>query len=323
MHPSRGPRLSSEPSLRVFMLCSRPSCRAGYGVTARVGPRPASGRQHRCLIPRPMDRGRGRASRSASARCGSPVPDRVYFSARGETKLDLARYYMSVGDGIVRALRERPCMLHRFPERRRRRQGPPEAHPLGRAAVARDRPDHLPPLRPHRRRAVRDRAGQRDLGGADVDRRVPPVELAPRRRRAARRVADRHRSRCRSASFDCVRRVAHVAHEVLDELRITGWPKTSGGSGLHIYVRIEPRWGFQDVRRAALAFAREVERRAPDDATTVWWRKDRDPRQGVRRLQPERARPHDRLRLLGPRHARARSRPPSAGTSSTTSSPRS
>jgi DNA primase len=71
--------------------------------------------------------------------------------------------------------------------------------------------------------------------------------------------------------------VAGVAREVLDELGIVGWPKTSGGSGLHVYVRIEPRWGFADVRRAALAFAREVERRAPNDATTTWWRKDRDP----------------------------------------------
>jgi DNA ligase D-like protein (predicted polymerase) len=78
--------------------------------------------------------------------------------------------------------------------------------------------------------------------------------------------------------FDTVRRVAHVAHEVLDELGIVGWPKTSGGHGLHIYVRIEPRWGFSEVRRAALAFAREVERRAPDEVTTTWWRKDRDPR---------------------------------------------
>jgi len=77
--------------------------------------------------------------------------------------------------------------------------------------------------------------------------------------------------------FDRVRRVAHVAHEVLDELGAVGWPKTSGGRGLHVYVRIEPRWGFRDVRRAALAFAREVERRAPDDVTTTWWRKDRDP----------------------------------------------
>jgi DNA ligase D-like protein (predicted polymerase) len=77
--------------------------------------------------------------------------------------------------------------------------------------------------------------------------------------------------------LDAVRRVARVAHEVLDELGAVGWPKTSGGSGIHIYVRIEPAYGFGDVRRAALAFAREVERRIPADATTTWWRKDRDP----------------------------------------------
>jgi DNA primase len=72
--------------------------------------------------------------------------------------------------------------------------------------------------------------------------------------------------------------VAHVVHEVLDELGATGFPKTSGGRGLHVYVRIRPDHGFSDVRRAALAFAREVERRTPD-ATTTWWRKDRDPKQ--------------------------------------------
>jgi DNA ligase D-like protein (predicted polymerase) len=77
--------------------------------------------------------------------------------------------------------------------------------------------------------------------------------------------------------FATVQRVAHVAHEVLDEVGATGHPKTSGGSGLHVYVRIPPDHGFKDVRRAALAFAREVERRAPDDVTTTWWRKDRDP----------------------------------------------
>jgi DNA ligase D-like protein (predicted polymerase) len=80
-----------------------------------------------------------------------------------------------------------------------------------------------------------------------------------------------------SCSFAVVRQVAHIVHEVLDELGITGWPKTSGGNGLHVYVRIEPRWGFGEVRRAAFAFAREVERRAPREVTTVWWRKDRDP----------------------------------------------
>ncbi len=77
--------------------------------------------------------------------------------------------------------------------------------------------------------------------------------------------------------FATVRRVARIAHEILGELGATGWPKTSGGNGLHIYVRIKPRWGFAELRRAAHAFAREVERRAPDDVTTTWWRKDRDP----------------------------------------------
>jgi DNA ligase D-like protein (predicted polymerase) len=77
--------------------------------------------------------------------------------------------------------------------------------------------------------------------------------------------------------FERVRRVGRVAREVLDELGIVGWPKTSGRNGLHVYVRIEPRWGFSEVRRAARAFAREVERRAPDDVTTAWWRRERDP----------------------------------------------
>jgi DNA primase len=79
--------------------------------------------------------------------------------------------------------------------------------------------------------------------------------------------------------FATVQRVARVAEEVLAEIGATGFPKTSGGAGLHIYVRIKPEHGFKDVRRGALAFAREVERRAPDDVTTTWWRKDRDPAQ--------------------------------------------
>jgi DNA ligase D-like protein (predicted polymerase) len=76
---------------------------------------------------------------------------------------------------------------------------------------------------------------------------------------------------------DRVRRVAGVVHELLDEIGAIGWPKTSGGRGLHVYVRIAPDFGFKEVRRAALAFAREVERRTPADVTTTWWRKDRDP----------------------------------------------
>lgn len=79
------------------------------------------------------------------------------------------------------------------------------------------------------------------------------------------------------ASFDTVRKVAMVVREVLAELGAVGFPKTSGGKGLHIYVRIAPEWGFQDVRRAAHAFAREVERRADGLVDLSWWRRERDP----------------------------------------------
>jgi DNA ligase D-like protein (predicted polymerase) len=74
-----------------------------------------------------------------------------------------------------------------------------------------------------------------------------------------------------------IRRVAAVVHEVLDELGAVGFPKTSGGKGLHVYVRVRPEHSFTEVRRAAHAFAREVERRVPDLVTTAWWRKDREP----------------------------------------------
>jgi DNA primase len=79
------------------------------------------------------------------------------------------------------------------------------------------------------------------------------------------------------AGYADVRRVAGVVQELLAELGATGYPKTSGGKGLHVYVRIEPSHGFSDVRRAALAFAREVERRAGGLVDLTWWRKDRDP----------------------------------------------
>ena len=233
-------------------------------------------------------------------------PDRVYFPETGATKLDLVEYYLAVGHGIVNALFERPCMLHRFPKGLAGDKVHQKRVPAGRAALARDGAAALPALEPHRRRAVRDRARRGDLGGADVDGGVPPLEQPPRRHREARRVA--HRPRPDAAVRLRQRpRVAHVAHEVLDELGAVGWPKTSGGKGMHVYVRIQPEHGFKEVRRAALAFAREVERRTPDDVTTTWWRKDRDPRAPVRRLQPERARPHDRggvLRARRPRRAR-------------------
>ena len=201
-------------------------------------------------------------------------PDRVYFSARGETKLDLARYYMSVGDGIVRALRERPCMLHRFPSG-------VDGDKVHQKRIPSGAPDWLQTVRVTFPRYGRhaDELCVTELASVIWAVQMSTVEFHPwNARRADVERPDEWRidiDPMPKCPFDAVRRVATVAHDVLDELGIVGWPKTSGGSGIHIYVRIEPRWGFGDVRRAALAFAREVERRAPEDATTTWWRKDR------------------------------------------------
>ncbi len=203
-------------------------------------------------------------------------PDRVYFSARGETKLDLARYYVSVGDGIVRALRERPCMLHRFPSG-------VDGEKVHQKRLPRGAPDWVQTVRVSFPRYGRhaDELCVTELGSVIWAVQMSTVEFHPWN---SRRADVEHPDEWRidldpmpQCGLDCVRRVAHVAEEVLHELGAVGWPKTSGGSGIHIYVRIEPRWSFGEVRRAALAFAREVERRAPADATTTWWRKDREP----------------------------------------------
>jgi DNA ligase D len=203
-------------------------------------------------------------------------PDRVYFSVRGETKLDLANYYLSVGDGIVRALRERPCMLHRFPSG-------VDGDKVHQKRIPRGAPPWLQTVRvtfPRYNRHA-DELCVTELASVIWAVQMSTVEFHPwNSRRADVERPDEWRidiDPMPECSFARVRRVAHVVHELLDELGAVGWPKTSGGSGIHVYVRIHPRSGFADVRRAALAFAREVERRAPADATTTWWRKDREP----------------------------------------------
>ena len=204
-------------------------------------------------------------------------PDRVYFPARGETKLDLVEYYLSVGDGIVNALRERPCMLHRFPEG-------VAGEKVHQKRVPRGAPPWLETVRVKFPRYDRyaDELCVTELAHVIWAVQMSTVEFHPwNSRRADTEKPDEWRidlDPMPDCPFETVRKVAHVAHEVLDELGAVGWPKTSGGHGLHVYVRIEPEHGFPDVRRAALAFAREVERRAPDLVTTAWWRKDRDPR---------------------------------------------
>jgi DNA ligase D len=204
-------------------------------------------------------------------------PDRVYFPASGATKLDLVNYYLGVGDGIVRALRERPCMLHRFPEG-------VAGEKVHQKRVPHGAPPWLETVRLHFPRYNRHADELCVTKVADVVWAVQmsTVEFHPwNSRRADTESPDEWRidlDPMPECDFATVRRVAGLVHELLDELGITGYPKTSGGRGLHVYVRITPSWPFADVRRAALAFAREVERRAPDEVTTTWWRKDRDPR---------------------------------------------
>ncbi len=204
-------------------------------------------------------------------------PDRVYFTDHGWTKLDLVNYYLSVGDGIVRALRDRPCMMHRFPEGL-------SGDKVHQKRVPHGAPPWLETVRvtfPRYHRTA-DELCVTELGAVIWAVQMSTVEFHPwNSRRADTETPDEWRidlDPMPECDFATVRRVAHVVREVLDELGATGYPKTSGGAGLHVYVRIEPEWGFADVRRAALAFAREVERRAGGDATTTWWRKDRDPR---------------------------------------------
>jgi hypothetical protein len=164
---------------------------------------------------------------------------------------------------------ERPCMLHRFPRASRATRSTRSASRQARPPWLETRAPALPALEPHGRRAVRHRARQRHLGSADVHRRVPsPGTAAAIRHRVARRVAHRPRPRTR-LRWETVQRVAHISHEVLDELGAVGFAKTSGGSGLHIYVRIKPRARLRrrTPRRARLRPGGRAPRRG--DVTTA------------------------------------------------------
>ena len=203
-------------------------------------------------------------------------PDRVYFSARGETKLDLAEYYLAVADGIVNALYHRPCMLHRFPDG-------VDGEKVHQKRLPRGAPDWVETVRVHFPRYDRYADELCVSHPADVIWAVQmsTVEFHPwNSRRDDTEKPDEWRIDLDpgpQAGYDDIRRVAVIVQEVLAELGAMGYPKTSGGKGLHVYVRIPPVHGFADVRRAAWAFAREVERRAGGLVDLTWWRKDRDP----------------------------------------------
>ncbi|MFP5282301.1 MAG: DNA polymerase domain-containing protein [Actinomycetes bacterium] len=203
-------------------------------------------------------------------------PGRVYFSARGETKLDLARYYLSVADGIVNALYHRPCMLHRFPDG-------VDGEKVHQKRLPSGAPPWIETVRVHFPRYNRHADELCVTHPADVIWAVQmsTVEFHPwNSRREDTESPDEWRidlDPMPRATYADVRTVAGVVQEVLAELGAVGYPKTSGGKGLHVYVRIPPVHGFADVRRAALAFAREVERRSAGLVDLTWWRKDRDP----------------------------------------------
>jgi DNA ligase D len=203
-------------------------------------------------------------------------PGRVYFSARGETKADLVRYYLAVGDGIVNALRERPCMMHRFPDG-------VDGEKVHQKRLPRGAPPWVETVRVHFPRYGRhaDELCVTELASVIWAVQMSCVEFHPwNSRRADTEKPDEWRidlDPMPEASFETVRSVALVVQEVLDELGAVGFPKTSGGKGLHVYVRIAPEHGFSDVRLAAHAFAREVERRADGLVDLSWWRKERDP----------------------------------------------
>jgi len=203
-------------------------------------------------------------------------PERVYFPARGETKLDLVQYYVSVGEGIVRALRDRPCMMRRFPTG----IGGEDVY---QKRVPASRPPWVESVRvtfPSGRHA--DELCVTELASVIWAAQMSTVEFHPWH---SRRFDTERPDELRvdldpqpGTDFHDARVAAGHVRELLAELGWAGWPKTSGGRGIHVFVRVEPRWTFTQVRRGALALARELERRAPDLLTTRWWKEERGER---------------------------------------------
>jgi DNA ligase D len=204
-------------------------------------------------------------------------PDKVRFPQRGFTKRDVVDYYLAVGDGILRALRERPTTLQRFPDsidgemffqKRVPTRGVPPwietaqiAFPSGRKA------DELCPT---------------DLAHVVWAAQMGTIVFHPW---PVRRSNVDNPDELRidldpqpGTDFADAAVVAGELHAILDELGWVGWPKTSGGRGVHVYVRISPQWSFVETRRAAIALARELERRRPDLVTTKWWKEERGTR---------------------------------------------
>lgn len=200
-------------------------------------------------------------------------PDKTYYPERGFTKLDVAQYYLAVADGVLRGLRDRPTTMQRFPDgvegeffyQKRAPKGLPDWLPTARIAFPSGRfADEICPTEPA---AVIWAA---NLGCLTFH--PWPV----------RRADTEHPDELRidldpqpGTDFADAVTVAHELRALLAEHGLRGWPKTSGGRGVHVYVPIRPRWTFTEVRRAAIAVARALERRLPQLVTAAWWKEER------------------------------------------------
>jgi len=200
-------------------------------------------------------------------------PRKLYFPEAGISKLDLVRYYLTVGAGALRGIFNRPIVLKRYPH------GAQGDFFFQKRAPTK-RPDWVTTVRlafPSGRTA--DEIVVTDLAGLVWLVNLGCIDLNPHPVRADD--LD-HPDELRvdldpgpGVGFASIREAAGLVREVLADFALVGWPKTSGSRGIHIYVRIQRRWGFDDVRRAALTLARETERRAPDLVTSKWWKEER------------------------------------------------
>jgi bifunctional non-homologous end joining protein LigD len=200
-------------------------------------------------------------------------PDKVFFPQTGHTKLDLVRYYAAVAEGALRGIAGRPIVLKRYVDGA-------DGEPFFQKRAPERRPDWIdtvelqfPSGRTAREVVVRDAAQLLwivNLGCIDLN--PHPVRADDLEHPDELRV---DLDPGPGVSWDDVLRVTLLVRDVLTEHGLRGWPKTSGSRGMHVNVRLEQRWSFDQVRRAALALAREVERRAPEQATSKWWKEER------------------------------------------------
>jgi bifunctional non-homologous end joining protein LigD len=201
-------------------------------------------------------------------------PDKAYFSRDVKlTKLEVVQYYLSVADGAINGIRNRPVVLKRFVDGAEKPPFYQKRAPDKRPEWMRTVTLSFPSGRTAEEIVVDDAAGLAWIVNLGC------IELHPH---AVTATDLDHPNELRidldpvpGVTWDSVRAVALESKALLEELGLRPWAKTSGSRGMHVYARIEPKWGFTDVRRAALAFSREIERRAPKLATSKWWKEER------------------------------------------------